>query len=798
MAEVSRYIPAPYQGISQAPDNIRLLEQATSLVNVLVEVPEGLRKRPPLDYRGQVGVAMPKLADCLVQDPDTGATLHFAINGDPRGLLFDVSDQTSYPITITAPAAAYLSSGAPLAEDLVLQEAVDYTIIVNRKRQVTVDPSLNAARPYEALVFIKSSAYARTYTLKVQKTAGALRTGTMLTANGNSASSAQYVDTDLIAEWLLVGDGGVTTDGVDATGIGANLTTDGFTYSRTGSVIYITHASTDFTISITDGQGGVAADTLKGTTALFSNLPSKGAPDGFTIKIADTSAADSGYWVSYTAAGGWKESLGPGAEKGLLASTMPVGLSKVAGTWTIDVLPWKQRLVGDEDLALDPSFVGSFIQDIGYWSSRLVIVSSEELFLCASDDPFRCYPSTLTTPIDSDPIALPAPGKSRARFRYCNIFERALVLTGLKAQAIATAAPQSGGVTAGTVSLDELSRYDTTNSILRPISVGGKVYFAVPRSDAYQGLFELSIDRVSTKEAAEELTPAVPRLLPITVNKAAGIELHYFSVYGTSGSQELLIHAFRYANQERTQNAWIKWTLPEGWTLGGVTSFKSQLHFLLTNGLYLHAAVMDCSPLLKDPNDAATIQTYLDLRVSQSSCTVAYDAVLDRTTITPPLPVTEKTVVAAKAPGTDDQPEGASADVVSRSSTALIVRGDWRLALFYVGEAYRWEWQLSQIYIFGQDSRPLASGELILDRMELDLKNTSTLQVTVAHGTRIERVYTLGPYTVGLTSMFTGRWRVGLNGKAQDLTITVHGEDHVPAQVLGYEWFGDFNPQSSR
>lgn len=805
MALESGYIQAPFQGISQAASSIRLPEQASVLTNVMVEVPEGLRKRPPLEYQGRLtaGPVSSDPAICLVRDPDDGSLRYFVIHssGGITAALYNSTTLAALPLTVTAAAQTYLNSAVSPVADLILREAVDYTMVCNRKVTVTKDPTPNGTRPHEALIWIKASAYSRTYKLTVTKSGGTPRIASVLTANGNSAASAQYVDTDTIANFLLNGSA-IVTDSLACTAPGVfsgNLTTDGFTYLQVGAVIQITHASVDFTVTITDGQGGVAAVALKDTTPLFTDLPSKGAPNGWLIKIADKSKSTTGaYYVNWIDGTGWKECLGPGASKGLLPSTMPIGLFKdpVLG-WYLDVLPWKQRLVGDATLALDPGFVGNELMDIGFWNGRLRLVSEEECFACASDDPFRCYPSTLTTTIDSDPKSSVAPGKSRAKFRYAIVFDKALVVFGDLCQAASSAA------TDGSESkLEELARYDLTGVALPPRGVGTKVYFGSARSPTFLGVYEMGIDRISGREAAEDLTPAVTKLVPYATDWSAGVELHSCILYGTHGSDTLTLHMFRYVDQQRLQNAWYQWVLPSGYVLAGLLSQTTIFHALLrqTSNNSLHLATVDISPQRLDAS--GTVFTHWDMRLPDTSVvSKVYDPVAKTTTVTVGATqpaITILTQVSARAPGTTF-PEGYKAGVVSRpSGTQIVLFGDWSTQAFYIGYGYTYTWQLSTLFMRGADQRPLGSNKLTLRSIEFDLDSSSQLQVTTVNGTRAPRTYQLGNTTLGSPAIFTGRFRVPVEAENTKLTVTVSSDAHLPGRVLGLEWFGEFNAKARR
>lgn len=833
MAAVSGTIEAPSQGISQASPAIRLTSQASSLEDSLVEIPEGWRKRPPMDYLGLLsGITLSTNAQFdILTDPDDGTLKLLLLNSEAGACvahLFNYPALTGTSLTVDSNAQTYLSYGAPSPlQDIGILKAVDTNILTNRLKPVTVDATPNATRPHEAIIFVKAGQFGRQYKVTVQKSGGAGITFYWDTPTGEEANDTLFVDTGVIAYGLLT-DVPFTINGNDIDyspghnkfnqlSGGGPLTSDGFTIVLRDNLIYLSH-TTDFTITAVDGAGGENMAVIKDSVALFSDLPRAGF-DGFTVKIdpvsKDGSLPTGAYYVKWTGnadTGVWKETFGPGSQKGIDLASMPIAIIKTGGAWHMQRIPWKQRVVGDETLAPDPGFVGTTIKDVGYAFNRLAILYDEGSLQCAADDPFRVYPATLATAIDSDPFETVTPGASRAKFFAIVPFNKTFLYFGQKKQAVLEA-PGEGPVTGSNTKLVELTQYtieDDHKSAptllkLRPQFSNRYAYYPTLVGPNYYAIYEIALDRLSGQPLSENLTPHLPRLLPSTIDRAAGVQASYMIVYGATGSNELFVHLFRYAGSgydyKRVQNGWFHWNIPSGWTLNGLGNVGTVMIYLLRKGSgEAHVAAMETAPLAVDPGVGATIQTLLDLRLTEALVTsVTYDATVDQSTVTLPFNVADTHQMAARAPA-GAFPEGYLAQVVSHSTTHLVVKGDWRTQAFYVGYKYTADWGLSTIYYNSTgDQRPLTSGRLRLRRLKAQLFNSSYLKFTCQVGGRPVRSYTLPVDRLGTPPSFSGTWRrVPINGENEAVNLHFLNDSHLPHRLTSIEWVADFDGKTQR
>lgn len=824
MGQVSAYHEAPYQGVSQAAPQVRLPNQAEALEDMFVTIPQGAQPRPPItflgvleDHPGDVdGVFAMIPRGSEAEDAILTMTLESAAVV-PR--VYALTDLALSAVTIEAGVADYLDVAAILAEDLFVSTVVDYTFIGNRVVEVDNLSATQAARPPEGMVWVRASAYGRTYKVIVTPSGGAAVTVTLKTPSGATSASAEWVDTDTIAASLMSGSYTATDGGTISGNLNA-LTGSGFTLTRVGGVISFIRASGgDFTIKVEDGQGGTALLAVKDKVQRFSDLPQK-ALDGFTVRIGQTSGtvADD-FFVRFdetagTGTGSWEECLAPGAPLGIDPETMPVGLTKPAGTWTLDFLPWKGRTTGDAELVADPQFVGQAIEDLTWWRGRLALIAGEGVTLCASDDPFRSSLRTLSAVLDSDPIERVNPSPGNTRFHYGIPFENRLVLVGENLQAQVTS---DGLVTPGRADIDALAGIVNTR-FLRPQQAQNKLYFASRRGTSATAVFE---GRVVVREngetmEGEDLTSQVPRYVPASVNLVASCPGSYTTVYGTAGDTELYVHLYRWAEAERVQNAWMRWHLPSGFTLGGMFFRETKLYILLCIEGAAVVGVMDISPGLLDDHASARLLTYLDLRVkSEDLPAPTYDEASDITAFELPYAVDGEVTVAVRAPGglggptlpggLSQQQEGVLVEQSETDGDTVTLDGDWQAVPLWFGLTYSSEHTLSRIYAQDGNSRPMLSGRLQVRGLKLDLAETGYLRAEVTQTGRDTREYVFEGYRLDdpaslldTSPLATTTFSVPVMGENVQTSITLVNDSHLRSALQGLEWRGEFNPKAGR
>lgn len=831
MALVDGYREAPYQGVSQAPPQVRLPAQAELIENALVAIPDGLTPRPPFVYRG-VLLAEDARTDGVFEYL-SGQSVILSINtegGSPTVRLFNYADLSEASLTIEPEAQAYLDAGVAVpVRDFGKLSVADYTFLWNRQLDVALSSDTVTARPEEALIFVKQGAYGKTYSVTVHVVGVADFTTSYTTPDGDTQEESPWIDTDEIARILLTVDmsiDGVTPGDSDTDGMGLEeLIDEGFTVTRHNGVIYLSHPTASFTVSVTDGQAGEALVAVKGKARRLSDLPASGAPDGFVARIGqDSGNEDDDYFVRFTETAGpgtgvWQETLKPGVNVGVDPETLPIALSFDGTDWTLDVQPWTQRLVGDDVLSPDPGFIGEPIADMTFWRGRIVMLYKESCLLGSSEDPFQIYPQTLSAVLDSDPIELTSPFPDVSLLRYATPFDNRLVLSGDKAHLYVES---EGAVTPQTTRIDTLFASELLGG-LRPSFVKSRLYFAAPKGEgarAYASINEVYTDRTINTTEPEDLTVVLPRYLPASVDRVATCDVQFLNVYGESGGTKLYPHLFRYdkTTAERLQNALVTWTLPSGYTLGGMFFKNTALVLLLVDEDEVgHVVECDTASGALDPHADSTMLTLWDMRVDEEQVTLSYDEETDTTIALLPYTPSDDIRASVRAPDglggpalTDDllpAVEGQLIEVVAVDAGAkeVTLSGDWTECPLFIGEPYAMRMRPSRIFAFDDNNKPLRSGRLTIQRILFDLADAGYLRVEVRAGGRPVRTYEYSGYRWDdpLSAPDTApssdvTFTVPIHCSTDDLTIDVINDSHLSCKVLGFNWFGKYNPKARR
>lgn len=814
MSRVTHYQPGPYDGVSEVAPQVALPSTCAAMSNCWPVIPHGVLPRPPLDWRGQLRASLatttlrvhevPRGADAddllLILNREAGVVIPY---------LFNFTTLASVAVTVASTAAQnYLnaSSTANVNQDLQSFSIEDVTFIANRNRAVALSGAVTAARPFEGIIWVKTGGYARTTTVTVTPVTGSPTTVTYTTDRGDTAADALGVGTARIAKGLY--DGTIpTSSDVTITGTPlTNLTGSGFTVTLRGSLIYISHPTNNFTLTIADDAGGTAVQGFKDSVQRFIDLPAL-AISGFTIKVAQEAAGgNSDYYVAFTetgttASGTWAEVVQPGVAVGLDPETMPVKLYLDGANWKVAVAEWGQRTTGNATLSPDPDFVGDTIQKVGWWRGRLSLLSNNSLYLSSSADPFVFYASSLVAALDSDPIGLLPPADRKAYFKDAIEVNQKLITFANKSQAIADTT--QGPVTPSGVQNRKLG--STAFNPLLPVqeAFSRATYTAVGTTGLT--VFELALDRISGEIEPEDLSVGIPSLLPVTTDRVATFDKGYTTVYGTSGGSTLIAHIYRYSNAQRVQNGFVPWTLPAGYGLAGLLFRGARLYVFLVETATgaLHLTSMDLAPAATDPAPATLLQL-LDLKVSSASLAApTYSSGADTTTFT--LPYAATGAIATVRVATSDYWEGFTPTVTGTTSTTITLAGDWRAIGLWFGRLRTHSFTPKLWFARGEDGNARLDGRLTLTALRVDLSPLSYLEVSTAILGRSPRVTTFnantltsGPSLALPPDVAVAQLRLPLGGQNQYTTVTFQSSSHFGFAVLGYEWDGDYSVRSRR
>lgn len=165
MGAVSQRIPNLLGGISQQPDPVKLPGQVREAVNVHLDPTFGCRKRPATQFIAQLATNVPQDTKWFSIFRDNNERYAVAIYYNPNFTLrvWELNNGTEVSVNTTTAAAEYFAGST--IEDLTHLTIADYTLLCNKKRQVTMSSSVSPPSQSQALAIINSVGYNTTYSI---------------------------------------------------------------------------------------------------------------------------------------------------------------------------------------------------------------------------------------------------------------------------------------------------------------------------------------------------------------------------------------------------------------------------------------------------------------------------------------------------------------------------------------------------------------------------------------------------------------------------------------------------------
>ena len=810
MPLVSTTIPNLINGVSQQPAALRLASQAEAVVNCMSSPVEGLKKRPPMNhvarlFTGSAGSTRPFIH---VVDRD-GTTRYLVIITDGDLKVFDLDGTAK---TVSFPdGKTYLdvANSADPSEQFRVASVSDYTFITNREKTVAMDSATSPAWGTKSMVFIKAANYDTTYRVTLG--------GTQKSYTPPAAGSGTP-DTITIASQLA----------------SALNTISGYTVTASDYIIRITKDDGGtYTLTSSDTKTGLDTIVVKDTIDSLDNLPVL-AEHGFIVKVQGTVATQlDDYYVKFEASAGsgfgagiWRETVAPGITYKFDAATMPHTLVRNAnGTFTFKKFDWSGRVSGDAATAMEPSFVGSTIQNLNLFRNRMVFLADESVILSAANSYDRFWPETVQTVVDSDPIDL-STGGTEINFLVSSVsFANTLLLFSRHGQfrldsgvnAFASLTPKTANVTAMT-SFDMTAQVD-------PVAVGRNIYFPIPKGD-FTGLREFFLpDASGSVPLSEEVTASIPRFIPKNlVNLISSVSEEAIIAVSKEKPKRLYIYKFFFEDDTKLQSAWSYWEAKGSKSILGAAIIDSDLYAVVeySDGVYLEHVVL--RPENIDPD--TVIELLLDRKITEADCSLSVSnpgGLGVTTTVTLPYPMasTGTMAVVGRYDVTNNNANNTieHGQVINPTSETLtggasgngtmVVKGDLSNAKFYVGELYDMTYEFSTPYLKEQ---PAGGGMAIAAGPKLQLRTwtvvydeTSAFELKVTPANRDVQTYPYNGLTVGQSpplignpGIDTGVFRVPVLAANIDTKVELFSNSPLPCRFQSAEWEGWLHSRTTR
>ena len=789
---ISNSIPNLLNGVSQQPDTIRLANQASIQENASSDVVFGLGKRNPTEHIGKLNNDTNENSKVHVINRDTAEQYVVLIKNQD----VQVFDLAGVQKTVTFPNGnSYLTSTNP-ALDINLVSVADYTFVCNRTIVTAKSNTVTTVRPFEALYYVKNGQYSTTYKITVNGSEVASYT----TLDNSASSNASSIATDNIATELY-------------NDLTSNLA--GYTVVRDGSIIYVSHASVDFTTETSDGLGGDGLIKFKEKTNSFIDLPYKGY-NGFHIEITGDGGTEyDNYYVSWDGTA-WVETVKKGLKDNFDTSTLPHllirqadgnfrftpadGASYTLGATDYTIPSFTGRLAGDETTAPDPTFIGRKINDIFFFRNRLGYLSDENVIFSKSGEFFTFYPETVTTLLDDDPIDLAVSHNRVSILKYAVPFSEELILFSDQTQFILK--PQEI-LSAKTVSINQATEYEIdVNS--KPLGLGQNVYFCNKRG-SYAGVREYYINNDTDTKDALDVSINIPKYIEGSVFdlKGSGTENSLFALSDTVRNE---IYVYRYyfdTNRKPLQRSWSKYVFSSDTVILGGDCIGNEYYLILKkpDGVYL-------VKLNLKTNELDTNLNFTVLLDRKTKVTGVFNSVNNQTTWTYPYQENgEKGIVLSG--DWPSQFRGRNITVLSHTNTTVVALGDFSAHPAFIGIKYNMKYRLSKIFVREQkasgSNTSINTGRLQLKRMALIYGDTGYFDVTVIPKARDIATYKFTGQIVGSSNFVlgsppleSGEFKFPIQCRNTDVDIEINNDSYLPCNILSAEWEGLFSVLTER
>ena len=785
MPLVSGSIPNLINGVSQQPAPIRLPSQCEEQINGYSSVVEGLKKRPPLEFVAKLNDL--QIGNAFIHSINRDIIERYVVIVTDEDL--QVYDLSGNEKTVAFPdGTAYLNAPTPNTNFRAVTIA-DYTFVVNLAQTVAFTSNKSPKYGSAGLVFVKQANASSNYKVFVNGVQQASHT----TATSN-------VQTDYIATQL-------------ATQLTTNLGA-GWTVTRVQSTIEIKkNDGSTFTLDTEDSNAGNALKSAKEKIQRFTDLPTV-APRDFVIEITgDQSSSFDNYFVIFEPSdagsnfgtGVWIETVKPDINWELDPATMPHTLIRESdGTFTFKEAIWGKRIVGDEESAADPSFIGSVINDIFLFKNRLGFLSDESIIFSRSGEFFEFFPETVTTLLDSDPVDVAASSNKVSILRHAIAFDEDLLLFSDQSKFIL-----KGGdiLSSKTVSITQKTVFENSR-IAKPVGAGKNVFFAVNNGNFTQVREYFVSDQNQTNDAAD-ITAHVPKYIPKDVSKlAVTTNEDLLCTISPNAPNEIYAYKYYWRGDEKLQSAWSRWTFGGDCSVLNIDFIESLLYIVTQrpDGVYLEK--MNVAPKQVDTN--STYLTHLDRRLQNNSSgvSVSYNSSLDQTTWTLPYALSGVMQIVTRD-STVGMKEGMVIPVVEQTGSTVKVQGKYDTEDVFIGQQYALRYTFSHQFLRESSQNgsqsALVSGRLQMRAWTLVFEDTGFFAVAVTPKFRDTFLYKFtgtilgaGNNTIGSVPLADGEFTFLVQSKNDQVSIEVINDTFLPCHLLSVEWEAYYNRRSQK
>lgn len=792
------------QGVSQQPAAVRLPGQVTSQLNAVPNVVDGLKTRMGTEH-------VARILDGL--HPDT--FVHHYKRGDDDEEYFVFIQPNTAPVIYTmsgqlcvvnmqGSAPTYLSNTPLPREQVQLMTIGDFTFVLNRRTPVKARPQRSPGLDNQGLVYVAFANFSFNYQILIDGVVVADHT----TPNSGNISNENKVRTEVVAQALLAD-------------FQTRNAKPGYTMTRNGNVLYVNAPnSNSYGLTTNDGANGQDLVAIRHRVSNLDLLPNR-APVGYKVQVWSTgSQPESRYWLVAEAQDGnkvtWREGIAPGMLLGWDKATMPhvivresLNASGVA-TFTYRPGEWEDRDVGDDLTNPFPSLlnedVPQAISSILMVQNRLAMTSGEAVVSSRTSRFFDFFRYTVLTTIDTDPFDIFADIEEVYNIRWSATMDGDIALFTSQQQFIL---PGDKPLTPTSAVIRPVTNFKMTPGV-KPQSSGDSILFAFD-AGSYSGIREFFTDSYSDTKKAQPATSHVDKYIEGKILElTASSSFNRAFILTTKDRHILYVYDWLYEGVEKVQNAWHKWSFPEGTVIHTAAYSNEKLYLVMTrvdslgnSGVFIERMDMG-DELQYGLIDRVRMDRRAELGMAYNEGT--------RTWTSDPLPWQPQDLEGLDAVVMQGWPayQGAtfifSWDAATNRLTTTFDLAEGNFARVVVGESYWMEVEPTTPLIKDQQGRVSYLEIPTVGNVYLNCDMYPDFSVRIVdQETGTERdVYlsnkVAGQITnvVGYVKPHEGTLRVPIRRKSTDITYRIRARSPGTLQLRDIEWSGSYNPRKRR
>ncbi len=758
MAAVTQRISNYLSGVSKQADSKKLPGQVRECINGLPDVTLGMTKRPGFkfisklkntggtDFSGTqldnakwfyinrdtstryIGCITPKVdstnGSLYVWNADTGAACTITLDapnwaastayvvgnkvkndsgkiytcstagtsagsGGPTGTGSEITDNTAkWDYTTTESAAAYLD-GVKTNYDITTVQ--DTTIICNDKRVVTTQA--------DATDFVAQSR--GTLLLSGDKLLMQGETFSVTVAGSTTAAytAPNDADYDQILNDLKSKIEDLSISGLTVTKYGTSLQLDRV----------VSSTRTPFTLEASGGvdnerlvvfqdwasnESWLPPNSFHNHVVTIVNSPLYDEDNYYAKFVADNEAAGSGYW---------KEGIGHNQSPGLTASTMPHRLLNTGtNTFTLEAIPWGERIVGDDATNAHPSFVGKTIKKAFWHDDRLGFLSEDNVILSRAKEPYEFYAFSARTHTLADPIDVNCASVRPTKLHAVKPARQGLVLFSKNQQFLIYS--DDGPLTPPSTKIRPISNMEMSDTV-DPIDIGTHFNF-ISKTPNFVRVFAMQTKGLGESPDILDIGRVVNEWITIDVDTLVASIQNEFIAMSAQNSNEIYFYRTYSDGKELLMESWFKWSLPG--TVQSMALDQDDMYCVTKQG---NQYTISKSNIAQSPEAAIItnaqgqkINPCMDLYAPATS--VSYDETNDLSKCYLPyanLPDEKNVLIVSgtTAAGTYNNSGFTITPEVDAGGTYFIVPGQNLESVasnVYVGYAYNFDMTLPQVY----------------------------------------------------------------------------------------------------